>query len=458
MRRTLALLILSAAALSQAQVWQKHIAPGLTFYSEYDASIPRVINALHFDMHSKEVKAAPELGQLKVYNDDKTKGRATVSQLVKRTGALAGVNASYFPYTGRPVGLMVRQGELVSTPYPSRPEFGWGPNCTTAITCSTCSATFKVEGGETIPIDSVNDEAKADSICFDTDTGALALAKTGTGTCAIIKMGSSPLAPTGRFEGQVEYLYTDANKVPIQPGNAALMGTGAKASQVAALRPGQRVFVDVHTNGFNWQHIQNCVCGGPYLLKDGQMAVDAKEEGFNAEFSDKRHPRTAVGRDAVGDIWIAVVDGRQSCSTGATLEEMAAVMQHLGCKDAINLDGGGSSTFDLFGLTVNRPSDGVEREVANAILFFGANPPQAHEDLALKLPNEIKVGDKAQLNVTGAGGVTVPNSDVVWSAAVGPAWIDQGGMLRATKEGSATVTAWVHGQVLTGQVSVKPAT
>jgi len=88
----------------------------------------------------------------------------------------------------------------------------------------------------------------------------------------------------------------------------------------------------------------------------------------------RRHPRTAVGVAEGGRVLIlAVVDGRQpGWSIGATLAEMAIIMADLGCTEAINLDGGGSSAFvtiDTDGtLVANRPSDTHFRPVANSIL------------------------------------------------------------------------------------------
>jgi hypothetical protein len=447
MRRTLALLLFFVPCVAHTQVWEKYVAPGLTYHMEYDADTPRTIHALHFDMHSTAVHAVPELGQLKVYNDDKTKGRGTVSHMVAQTNGIAGVNASFFPYTGRPVGLMVRNKELISTPYPTRAEFGWG-GVATAFGLSSFSASFKPEGGNPIDISHFNDEVPADSICLDTDTGSLALTKSGVGTCAVIRVVNGNWGPNANVEGEVLFLYTDTNKVPIQAGNCALMGTGSKAQYIAALKPGQRVNFAVHTDGFNWGKIDQCVCGGPYLVKSGSISVDAAAEGFPKSFYENRYARTAIGRDSRGDIWLAVVDGKQSFSVGATLDEMAAIMKHLGCVDAINLDGGGSSTFNVFGLTMNHPSDGVERMLANAIVFYGPTAPAEQTQFSVRSPGTLKAGDKAQISVVKPDGEVVPNSEVLWASA-GSGWIDQGGLLRVEKAGNITISASVHGQVVT---------
>jgi len=100
---------------------------------------------------------------------------------------------------------------------------------------------------------------------------------------------------------------------------------------------------------------REAVAGFATLLVDGQ---DVSKEGTPL------HPRTALGLDREGRwLWLVVVDGRQAgYSEGIALRELAALMKGLGCWDALNLDGGGSSTMlvadDKGTLQVmNRPSD-----------------------------------------------------------------------------------------------------
>lgn len=95
-------------------------------------------------------------------------------------------------------------------------------------------------------------------------------------------------------------------------------------------------------------------------------------EKLSEDFDTTRHPRTAVGIDARGNWIFVVVDGRQpGRSIGMDLYELTDLMLSLGCRYAINLDGGGSTTMYLNGSVVNSPSDvSGERPVADALMIL----------------------------------------------------------------------------------------
>jgi exopolysaccharide biosynthesis protein len=128
----------------------------------------------------------------------------------------------------------------------------------------------------------------------------------------------------------------------------------------------------------NWERTlpgSDVIASGPVLLSSGCETTISGDS-----FCNKRHPRTAVGKRADGTILILVVDGRFPESNGMSIYELQKTMRWLGCVDAINLDGGGSSTLYIKGQSfdgvVNYPSDNKkfdhagEREVANAILLL----------------------------------------------------------------------------------------
>ncbi|HSA94626.1 MAG TPA: phosphodiester glycosidase family protein, partial [Acidobacteriota bacterium] len=113
------------------------------------------------------------------------------------------------------------------------------------------------------------------------------------------------------------------------------------------------------------------VGGGPRLVRGGK-AVPPDPEIYAAGFAEARHPRTAVGIRADGRILFVTVDGRQpETSIGMTIAELTSLLLELGAVEAINMDGGGSTTMVVRDKVVNRPSDLTgERAVSDALLVI----------------------------------------------------------------------------------------
>lgn len=128
----------------------------------------------------------------------------------------------------------------------------------------------------------------------------------------------------------------------------------------------------------NWEKYilaEDILTTGPILIVAGKDETLA-----HSSFYTTRHPRTAVGKRANGDILLVTVDGRAKEAAGMSLEELQKLLKWLGCNYAINLDGGGSTTMYIKGFSdngvVNHPTDNKkfdnkgERKVANAILLY----------------------------------------------------------------------------------------
>ncbi|WP_372920115.1 phosphodiester glycosidase family protein, partial [Salegentibacter sp.] len=104
-----------------------------------------------------------------------------------------------------------------------------------------------------------------------------------------------------------------------------------------------------------WRASQ-AVGGGPVLLKNGEINLTDKKEGFDGSHL-QRHPRTAIGYKDKHTLIMMVVDGRQQASAGVSLPELAQLMFEVGAIEAVNLDGGGSSAMVAAEEVVNIPSD-----------------------------------------------------------------------------------------------------
>lgn len=440
-----------ASSTSLAQVWEKPLAPGLVYRMEVDGSVPRIVHALRFSIATPAVRAASEVGELQIYSESPFKGRETIGELVRRSGALAGINADFFPPSGDPLGLMVRNGELLSLPHPERTAFAWGAGGV-SFGRATSSMELKPDNGPVIAIDRFNQECGLNDLSLFSESSGFAVTKEPS-VHVVLDLLRGTLTPSGEATGTVR-AKGSSGTTAVSPGTMVLAATGPKMALLQTLEPGTRFTLKWRVDGFDWAKFPNAVGGGPVLLRGGKLAIESEREGFSNAFTNNRHPRSAVGRTAEGDVWFVAIDGRQATSVGATLPELASILKGLGCVDAMNLDGGGSTTLHVLGVTLNRPSDGRERAVANGVLFFGEGPLADTRQLRLATPTTLAPNTTALLKVFGEDGEPIPNLDVLWGAQ-GAGWIDQGGLLRTTGEGTIEVSAAVRGRLLTAKISVR---
>src|SRR6202000_2969243 len=104
--------------------------------------------------------------------------------------------------------------------------------------------------------------------------------------------------------------------------------------------------------------MRTAVGGGPVLIHDGKIKITNKDEQLFADEKGEHHPRTAMGYTRDGHLIVLAIQGRTpGVAAGATLEEEARIMMGLGCYEALNLDGGGSSCLLVNGKETINPSD-----------------------------------------------------------------------------------------------------
>jgi hypothetical protein len=143
-------------------------------------------------------------------------------------------------------------------------------------------------------------------------------------------------------------------KVGLPAGAYALVAVGSAADWLRE-RAGGVFAVDY---SFPLANVDFMVGGSHPLIQGGNLAQVP---------ADQQHPRSLIGMDGTGFLYLAAVDGRSEDSGGMSLPELQAYAQSLGLRDALNLDGGGSTTLVVQGTLVNRPSDGAERPVAGFV-------------------------------------------------------------------------------------------
>ena len=224
----------------------------------------------------------------------------------------------------------------------------------------------------------------------------------------------------------------------------------------AILKDGTAVIGSASEYGTYKEQIQEAVGGSPFLVKDGKSVVESSADYYNS-----RHSRTCVGITAEGKVVLMVLDGRQEpFSAGGSAEELAQIMLDAGCVTAINLDGGGSTTFvakqegsDTL-TVVNRPSDGYERSVSSSLMVVSTAPVSTEFDHALitSAYDYLTVGTALPLAASGvsvSGSAAALPTDLTWRSAdetIGT--ISEDGIFTGVKKGSVEV------QLLSGETVI----
>lgn len=114
-------------------------------------------------------------------------------------------------------------------------------------------------------------------------------------------------------------------------------------------------------------NVSEAIGGGPLLIKDSVINTNYTPELFPDDITESIAPRTAIGVRGDGKIINLVVDGRQDHSKGVSLHSLSEILLELGCIDAINLDGGGSSVITVYDKVINKPSDGNPRYIPSVV-------------------------------------------------------------------------------------------
>jgi exopolysaccharide biosynthesis protein len=322
---------------------------------------PVNINLLRLDL--KKVRLDVQ------HANDQAIGTETTSSIAARYRAAAAINAGFFrldtsPYLGDPVGLLMIDGDMISEPANNRVQLiiNNGPSQTDVLIAhSVISQSIKI-GRDTYKVSGINRERKADELIIYTP-----------------KFGKTTL--TNKDGVELVIVKGNIYSIIIGIGNAVIPENGYIISLTGAMRslisPRARKSDSV-TLMVDWEippsflkdrDKLDVVTGVPQLIKDGKIDITWEQEKTTKTFVETRHPRTAVAKLKDGKFLLLTADGRTENSGGLDLNDLAAYLLELGAVDAMNLDGGGSTTMYVDGTVVNHPSDATgERKVSDVLV------------------------------------------------------------------------------------------
>jgi hypothetical protein len=358
-----------------------------------------------------------------------------------------------------PNGIHVHEGELMIAGNFQRPSFAIDASGRPMVGTARVELSATGLDGMAILVDRLNQLRKTGEIAAYTYRFGPATPKEASGVEAVLGGILGPLPTSGTVVGTVLEI-RPAGSQPLVPGQLVI--NGAATTFVNRLAVGEQVTFSISITP-GWEGVRELVSGRETIVRDGQAYVSPR-----TSIATQMHPRSAIGTTANGDVVIATVDGRDAgTSTGVDLDELAQLMLVRGAVQAINLDGGGSTTLvlrrpgDVDASVVNRPSDGAERAVANAILLVSSAPtgPPASLLVSPAAP-QVYQGESVVLAAKAVdaslNGIPVDPSGVSWSLASGPGTLAPDGRYTAADPGTATVSASAIG--LTAQISVTTLT
>jgi hypothetical protein len=370
-----ALCVLRGESLAQEF---KQVHPGVE-YAQVTHKIgadPVKINLLRLDLKKVRLDVHHAL--------DKATGLETTSSIANRKSAVAAINAGFFrldksQFAGDTAGFLMIDGEIWSESVNDRIAIMIenGPNDSKVwfahinLNYHVTILKKKLSNARNYFISGVNRERKPNEVILYTprfgsstltDADGVEIVIEENGRNRIVKGSGNTTIPA---KGVV--LSGSGDKIDellrlISPKTHVAIGSGVSVVDVPG-KPQQAVI-------FAFSKIEDVTSGVPQLIKDGKIDITWEQEKASKAFVETRHPRTAVAKLKDGKFLMVTVDGRQpGVSVGMSLQELAEYLLSLGAMDAMNLDGGGSTTMYLDGKVVNTPSDKEgERKIGDAIV------------------------------------------------------------------------------------------
>jgi len=304
------------------------------------------INAIRVDPRSASLQLRP------LARPGAMEGLSSLVQLANQQQAWVAINGGYFNRVRRlPLGALKQDGRWLSGPILNRGVAAWDERSLPNFGRLQLSQWVVGPGTVRLPVVVVNSGFVQRGISsYTADWGPSYRALSGSETGLLIQGGQvrQQLGPAELGAG-----------VQLRGNDLLLVGRGGAN---LPWFPGDQLQIESHPSN-NLGLAANVVGGGPLLLQAGRIVLNGAAENFSAAFLSQGAPRTVLARDD-RQVWLITLEGTQD--SGPTLGEAAILLQQLGLKDALNLDGG-SSTGLVLGGSLQVKGRGVAGSVHNGV-------------------------------------------------------------------------------------------
>ena len=283
----------------------------------------------------------------------------------RREGAAIAINAGFFSrITHQPLGALRAEGQWVSSPILGRGVMAWSDSGEFLFTRANFSERIRTSDGRQLEILDFNSGYfRAGFARYTSTWGTHYTAETDNEVAiAVVDDRVNGIYPAG---------VAGSLRVAIPANGYLLVARQAEAATTARqLEIGEQLSLETRIEPASIDLYPYAIGAGPLLVQNNRVVLDAELEQFRPPFPSQRAARSAIGLTADGFLKL-VTAGKGEEDTGVTLYEMALLMQQLGSRDALNLDGGTSSTLVVGDRIVNFP--GTPPRVQNYLGVFPAN-------------------------------------------------------------------------------------
>lgn len=292
-------------------------------------------------------------------NPNALAGIAPLVQTARQAQVAAAINGGFFNRNNQfPLGAVRRNGRWLSGPILNRGAIAWDSTGAVRMDRLALQEVISTPTGQRFPLTTLNSAyVQAGIARYTPDWGPTYTPFSANEILVTVQ--------AGQVRGQQSANPNTA--IPI-PTDGYLLAVRANQAAASALTPGTPLRLESATTPVDFARFTHIIGAGPLLVQNGQVVLNARAEGFSDAFIRETAARSAIGRTAAGTLILVAVHTRVD-GPGATLADIARIMQQLGAVDALNLDGGSSTTLFLGGQILDRPPSSAAR-VHNGIGVF----------------------------------------------------------------------------------------
>lgn len=305
-------------------------------------------------------------------NPNSLVGIAPLIEQAKQWQVLAAVNAGFFNRnTQLPLGAIRRDGKWISSPILNRGAIAWNDEGEFKIGRLSLQSTIITSNGDRLPVVSVNSGYVQPGIALHTsEWGKNYTPLTENETIATVQNNQVVSVET-YTRNPLPGTLTNKTTFPI-PVDGYLLSLRDNLN-VDFISVGSTLRLESNTEPSEFDRYPQMLGGGPVLIQNRQIVLDAKAEQFRDSFIQQSAHRSCITTSASGTISIVTV-GNRTGGLGPTLNEMAQIVQLMGAVDALNLDGGSSTSLYLGGQLLNRSPRNVARVHNGLGISIAPNP------------------------------------------------------------------------------------